>query len=222
MVVDVSITTSLSDTLYKLISGSRLLNQYAKAAMAAELIKHHNLRIPWHFKAGARARYQYQHRKESTEDKKERYWRIPRETDLVRSGRSERAITGPGYTLSFRGAFGGATAGGSLQGRLNMFLPYSLSNKYAKVGGITPEEVVSEIVRVTDDEADDIARGYVARIVNQINAYAGPMRFLRKTGKVDTGRKKPSMGVSPFTKRGKPIGPAPGGIFKSGAYGPGF
>lgn len=209
MPADLTITTRLSDGLYQLLKGPRRLNEYARIAMAAELVKHYRLRIPRHFEVSAHDRYHYANRKLSTLLKKRDFWHVSPNQDLVRSGKTKQNILSK-YTLTFRGAFGGADSGGKLQGRLNMFLPYPF--KRPKNSGIQPQQIADEITSLTQDEADEIMNGYLYRLTSQINAYAGPMRYLRRT---------PGGGASRFTKSGRSIGPRVGPSI-SQRLGPGF
>jgi hypothetical protein len=198
LVADVTITTMMSSVLYDLIHGDRLWNQYARNAMEAELIKHHERRIPRHFAMGAHDVYGYAQRSLTTKIKKKKYWKVPPNLDLVRSNRSKTSIV-QRRDITFGGRFGGPGNMGTLQGRLNMYLPYPL-RRGKRPGAISPEEIEAEIVRTTDAEAQEIGEGYVARLANQINAFAGPMRFLRKTSAREAGR--PGGGASQFNKRG--------------------
>lgn len=208
---DIIIETRLSDGLYQLTRGPRLLNQYARVAMGAELVKHHNTRIPQHFKLGAHNKYGYATRKASTMKKKERYWKKNYALDLVRSGQSEKTVT-QRRQITFGGAFGGMGSDSTLQGRLNMVLPRVLLAP--PKGGISPEQIAKEIAATTETENREIAEGFRDRIVNQINAYHGPMRYLRRTGGNTVSRYSAA--------KGNPIGGKPGGIFTNKYYGPGF
>ena len=175
-----SFNVSMSDGLQDLCSGERLWNIYGRAAMAGELEKHHRERIPKHFRLGARSTYNYARRRQSTERKKVKYWRVPANLDLVRTGRSSQSVMRK-YSITFGGSFGAGVGGGPLQGRLNMWLPYPL-RRNEKVGGISPEQIANEITSVTEGEGYAIANGFRDRVVQQINAYHGPMRKRRPKG----------------------------------------
>jgi len=180
---NLTITIGMSDGFYQLVSGDRLWNIYARAALAHQLIKHHETRIPKHFRLGARGTYQYHRRRKSTERKKVKYWRKPPNLDLVRSGQTSLAVMRK-RTITFAGSFGGPKGAGTLQGRLNMFLPYPL-RRNDKVGGISPEDIAAEITSTTDQEAQEIAEGYRDDLAHQINSYHGPMRVQRPGGGVN-------------------------------------
>jgi hypothetical protein len=179
MFPDITIGIRCSEGLYELMNGTRLWNEYARRAMTQELIKHHALRIPRHFQMGARVQYGYMQRKLSTELAKERIFKLPKGSDLMKTLKMKQSIT-QRREISMSGAFGSGTTGGKLQGRLTMMVGHPLRDN-KRPGGVTPEQIAIEITRCTAAEARDIMQGYANRLIYQIRQQHGPMRQIRRT-----------------------------------------
>jgi len=178
MLPRLEIKVSMGEAFYDLVVGSgRIWNTHAREALKEELEKHHRERIPKHFRLGARGIYGYERRRQSTERKKVRYWRKPAQLDLVRSGRGSLGIMAR-RQITFRGRFGGPKAPGTLKGILNMWWPHPLRDN-AAVGGLSAEQLSKEVATVTAQEEQDIARGYVGRLIARIRQHRGPMHRYR-------------------------------------------
>lgn len=176
---ELSLSMSCSSTLYDLMNGTRLWNQYGRLAMRAELEKHHALRIPKHFRLGAAGLYGYARRKGSTKLVKVKVYRLPADLDLVKTKTMSLTVMRT-KRIGFAGNLGSGSAGGTLQGQLTMNLGHPL-RKGRKPDAITPEQIKKEITAMTPAEKMEFAEGYRNRLVYQIRQHHGPMRQFRKT-----------------------------------------
>jgi hypothetical protein len=168
---------SVSEGLQGLFGSARLWNRHGRTAMREELEKHHKTRIPLHFRLGARGIWNYHKRTRETENIKQSRWRKPPTLDLVRSGRSSKAMIA-NASIKFKGAIGAPGGPGELLGILQMRWPFFMFP--AKPGRIGPAEMEQEIIATTDAEKTAIAEGYLARLTNEINKYHGPMHRIRR------------------------------------------
>lgn len=173
---ELSFEMSCSAGLYDLLRGNRLWNRYGREAMEEELIKHHQTRIPRHFRIGAAAIYGYAPRKGSTKLAKVRVYRLPANLDLVKTKTMSLSVMRTrSITMSGRIGAGG---GGNLQGRLTMPLGHPL-RRGRKADAITPEQIKREIVSMTPQEKLDFAHGFRDRLATKIRQHHANMRRFR-------------------------------------------
>jgi hypothetical protein len=116
-------------------------------------------------------------RTKKTRSIKKSLWHVPPDLDLVRSGQTRQQIKSM-HQITLSGQFGGAASGGTLIGRLNMFLPFPASRQ-GKPNSVNQDEIIREIIAITDSEARDLATGYQEGLVDRINSHHGPDRKIR-------------------------------------------
>lgn len=155
--------------------GATMLTSIAKLCLHEELVKHHQKRIPKHFKQQARQEYGYKQRTDATRRRKRKLYGSTR--DLVKTGATEQLVT-RARQISVGGTL--KDGGGSILGTLSMWFPYSIRRDPQNPGGVTINDMAGEISRVSAAEALEIEQGFTDRFVLKLNEYRhGRRRFNR-------------------------------------------
>lgn len=171
---DFSLSISLGEAAYDLVSGARAWNRWGRVAMEHVLRWHHEHTIPQHFRLGAAEKYHYAPRLARTKAIKVRRWKLPGDLNLVRTQQSAYSIRSHAR-VTMRGAFGGENG---LEGRLHMRLPHPV-RRDQRIGH---EQIRREIVAMTPEEQRQMALRYRAKLIEGLLQRVGPMRFWKRYG----------------------------------------
>jgi len=137
---------------------NRKMTDAFKEGMKESLLFHHKAYMPLHFNANNRTRYGHEKRSDFY-----RWWKLTRyksRTDLVRSGRTKRKITGQSPALTTRGAVGAkgavATATYEFPTEFRQAGPNADPRhvmKFLQYVKVTPQIMAMEIAKVLPSEA---------------------------------------------------------------------
>ena len=164
---DLQFTVQFSELLYDLTGQRRIWNRAEKEALEEELEKHHERRIPEHFRQDARGKHGYQPRSPIYLRIKDAMYHS--RTDLVKRGRTEQLMTRM-RRIAITGTAAGrkGTEATGLVGTLYLKFPFPVADQPSDPRRVTVEKMAEEIKHTTDAERSEIAMGFGRRVARKI------------------------------------------------------
>lgn len=155
-------------------------NRLIKQALRQVLEEHHRKRIPLHFKADNRTKYQHMDRTPKYRRAKMR--RFHSRTDLVKTGRTRDKMLSQ-YQLRIGGsASGSKTKAPGVHGQLIMRFPFPAN--YSRSGThVDVAQMILEISRWTDQEANETSRQFLEIYTQSVNDLIKSSPRIKRTSK---------------------------------------
>jgi hypothetical protein len=141
----------------------RLHNQISRNVMRAVLLTHHEKRLPGHFAANAKSKYNYQPRTEATQRIKQAKYHHT--VELVQSGKTKRAMTGSFPVVRMTG-----DTSRILIGKIRYRFPFPVSRDAKEPRHISMAQMGKEIAVMTTEEQQEMVEQYAG-------LYAADLRY---------------------------------------------
>ena len=150
---DMAFVIIMPDWLRSSVALERLHAKASKEAAREVMLIHWKKRIPGHFKAPARAKYQHHARAAVTKFRKMKHHRG--RTDLVKTSKTQNRMTREVPTIRV-----GGKASDVLRVSMTMGFGFPVTFQPSKPQSVTPQKMALEISRWTDAEMTEAAKQY--------------------------------------------------------------